>query len=333
MGFWNERRVLVTGGGGLMGGELCSQLVKEGAWVFVADPLPPGTLGSHHLVSNMQIDATGEASHDGDSNVILWRGDASTALFRYKPVGFFDALFHLAAVSHVEQSRSNPIRTFDTNSKLTWDVLEAARHAGVKAVLVPSSNHVYGPHGGALTAEDAPMRQLDIYSASKACQDIVARAYAHNYGLPVASIRNTNCYGPEDLHISHIVPGTIRAVLGGEVQVINGDGRTSKSYLYVDDVVDAYLMISEALYVGAVDPGEVFNVSCPPISVADLVEKILQLMDASPNYLIKGQPNDQSNERLDSTKIEQLGWSPRYSLDEGLAKTIEGFMATAEVTA
>ena len=301
MGFWTDKEVMITGGFGLIGRPMFRKLLDLGASLHVFD-LP-------YDVKNYEM--------------VLQRLQSTEA----------DICIHLAAVSHVEDSREKPLEAFETNVAGTWNVLQACLETEVKSVVIAASNHVYGEQEKYPVPESAQMNQLDTYSVTKICADYLARCYAHNYGLPVASIRNTNCYGPEDLHISHIVPGTIRAVLGGEVPVINGDGRTSKSYLYVDDVVDAYLMVSEALYVGAVDPGEVFNVSCPPISVADLVEKILQLMDASPNYLIKGQPNDQSNERLDSTKIEQLGWSPRYSLDEGLAKTIEGFMATAEVTA
>jgi CDP-glucose 4,6-dehydratase len=303
MSFWDGKRVTVTGGFGLMGTPMCRRLIELGANIHVYDI------------------ATG-----GD---VLNLRQISEELQERRP----DVCIHLAAVSGVEESRANPVSSLEVNVAGTWNVLQGCLDANVGSVVVAASNHVYGEQTTYPVPETAQMNQLDLYSVSKICADYLARCYAHNYGLPVASIRNTNCYGPDDPHESHIIPGTIQTVLGGKIPIILGDGKTSKSYLYVDDVVEAYLTVAEALHSGTINTGESFNVSCPPISVADLVERILGLMKVPNDYLIKGEANDQVNERLDSSKIEALGWTPKYSLDAGLTNTIRWFRETAAVPA
>lgn len=301
MSFWTDKQVTVTGGFGLIGKPLCRRLLHAGASIHVFD-LP-------YDVRNASV--VSEAIADRATDVCI----------------------HLAAISHVEDSRSDPLKALEVNVQGTWNVLQACLDSNVKSVVIAASNHIYGDQETYPVPETAQLNQLDLYSVTKICADYLARCYAHNYELPVSSIRNTNCYGPEDPHESHIVPGTIQSVLRGEHPVIRGDGSTSKSYLYVEDVVDSYLLVAEGMYEGDISPGEVFNVSCPPISVTDLVEKIMRLMDASDTFIALGEINDQSNERMDSSKIEKIGWKPNHTLDEGLVKTIAWFKANVEVLA
>jgi CDP-glucose 4,6-dehydratase len=205
LSFWKGKRVVVTGGSGLIGTPMFAKLADLGiSWGCNLD-IP-------------EYDVL-------DYNDIL--GGVSRA----------DVCIHLAAISHVEDSRSRRHNTFDVNVRGTYNVLEACLDAGVKSVVVASSNHVYGNQDVFPVPETAPLNQLDTYSASKIAADYIARAYGHNYGLPVAIIRNTNCFGPEDPHSDHLVPGTILSILRGGRPVLRSTGLTKKGYLYVEDVV------------------------------------------------------------------------------------------------
>ena len=301
--FWEEKKVAITGGSGLIGTPMIRKLESMGAKVRNLD-LPTWD------ITNMQ------AMMDG---LVC------------------DICIHLAAMSHVEETRDNGLSAWEINVRGTWVVLEACLRKGVSAVVTASSNHVYGLQDSFPVPETAQLNQLDTYSVSKICMDYITRAYTHNYGLKTAVIRNTNCYGPEDPHSSHIIPGTILSLLEGRVPVIKSTGLVKKGYLYVDDVVDAYLLVAENLFQygksGSPPGGWVFNAGAPPISSQDLVRMIMSLLPVHTYPIIQENPTDQHDEQMDSSKLEALGWRPKYSLKEGLAKTIEWFREDAKVPA
>ena len=308
MSFWTDKKLLITGSEGLMGKPMSRMAAQKGAAIIPYDK----ALGAD-VLSVPQIYADFE---------------------HLSP----DIVIHLAAVSGVNVSRETPQESFALNVMGTVNVLEASRRADVSAVVVAASNHIYGQQSKRPTREDAQFNQLDPYSASKTCADYVTRSYAHTYNLPTAVIRNTNCYGPNDPHGDHIIPGTIRTILSGNPPVIRGKGETKKAYLYVDDVAEAYLMVAEWLAKGG-KKGEAFNVSTTNLSVITLVNQIMALMEdeiavISPaqSPIIEGRPDDQADEDLDWTKImEEVGWTPKHTLAQGLAKTIDGFRARRKV--
>jgi len=289
---WTEVKVAVTGGNGLIGQPMVETLEREGAEVL---------------------------------NIDLPKYDILILPDLFDVLKGQDVCIHLAANSNVEESRKAGRRAFEVNVRGTWNVLEACLHNNVKSVVVASSNHVYGKQESFPVPETAPLNQLDTYSATKVCADVVARSYAHNYGLPVAVMRNTNCYGPRDVHTSHIVPGTITSILNGEAPVIRSEGVVKKGYLYVDDVVDAYLLVAELMLKKEILIGEVFNVGATPVSAQYVVDVIQTLMDDKTDKVVRGEPNDQHDEGMDSSKIARLGWKPKYSMEEGLQRTIEWF--------
>ena len=298
--FWKGKRVAVTGGSGLMGTPMIRKLKEMGA---------------------------------APRNLDLPEWDVTNPAAMLAAMSYADICIHLAAMSHVEDSRNNPLLSWQTNVAGTWNVLDACRTYKVGAVVVASSNHVYGKQEVFPVPETAQLNQLDTYSATKVCVDYITRAYAHNYGLPTAVIRNTNCFGPNDPHSSHIIPGTILSILVGEAPVIRSTGLVKKGYLYVDDVVDAYLLVAEKIYTGTTEArllrGKAFNVGAPPISSLDLVRLIMGVMGKSSeeSVSILGKTNDQHDEMMDSSRITALGWEPKYSLTEGLEVTIEWFRA------
>lgn len=314
--FWEGKRVLVTGSEGLIGKPMVRKLYEEGAEVTRFD-------------AEFGLDIC-------DYGEMLWRIEDPLP----------DICIHLAAISGVEDSRTAGARAYEVNVMGTVNVLEACREAGVKAVVTASSNHVYGgPHPvtypDGRVDEHAQFKQMDTYSVTKICADYITRSYFHNYGLPTVAVRNTNCYGPEDPHMDHLIPGTIQSILEGKRPVIKSDGLTKKSYLYVDDVVDAYLLVAETLYKHPRpewDPsclsGCGVNVADIPISTLCIVDTIGHLMvpgiGAPGPHLnwtpeILGEPNDQHDECLNSTLIRRMGWTPKYNLHQGLEKTIAGF--------
>src|SRR5262249_59670634 len=148
--------------------------------------------------------------------------------------------------------------------------------------VVASSAHAYGAHHSYQYLEDAPLRGSHQYDVSKSCADLIAQSYWATYGLPVCVTRCGNLFGGGDLNWNRIVPGTIRSALAGERPVIRSDGRLIRDYLYVEDAVDAYLLVAEALAQGDHVAGEGINVSYEqPQTVLEIVERILRRL--SPN--------------------------------------------------
>ena len=307
---WERKNVLVTGGNGLMGGPLCKRLLEAGAMVTVYDTSTRGVLEQMGLLKDVHFIR-----------------DTILALTRLRgAVRQQDVVFHLAAISGVEQSRASKMDAFEVNVRGTWLVLQACLEEGnQQAIVTASSNHIYGDHDGEPTLEDSALRQLDTYSATKVMADYCARAYAHNYALPIAVVRNTNCYGANDPHSDHLIPGTILSVMAGEAPVIRSKGITQKSYLYVDDVIDAYMRVAEYTMTQKVY-GLAFNVSDERVSVNKLVSLICELMSFDKEPIVLGQANDQADENMDSSLVRNLtGWKPQHTLREGLEKAITGF--------
>lgn len=294
--WWKGRRVLCTGSEGLIGQPLCSQLEEAEAILIPYDIT------------------------DKESDVMDMRGLRKT-FASYKP----SVIYHMAAVSGVPQYQLSPYESHRLNIMGTLNVLQACHESSVDAVIIPSSNHIYGHQRIMPVDEEATLRQLEPYSAGKIAADYLARSYAHFYGLPVTVVRNTNCYGPHDPHMDHIVPGTIRSVMKGERPVIRGRGLTKKAYLYAGDVAEAFMLLGERQ--GCLpDKGEAFNVSTGNISVLDLVSYITRLMGSEIKPVVEGNGDDLADEGLDVSKlVDATGWKPRHTLEEGLRKTINGF--------
>jgi len=308
--FWKGKKTLVTGSEGLIGTPLCNALVQLGADVV-------------HFDRALSINPLSGHLHDVlDRSSLQWVSQQARDHWGSE----IEFVFHLAANSGVEESRDAGYDAFMLNIVGTLNVLEAYRDTNVKAVVIASSNHVYGNQRDAedaRTLESSSLNQLDAYSAGKICADYLARAYAHNYDVPTVILRNTNCYGPDDPHFDHIIPGTVRAILDGETPVIKSTGLRKKSYLYVDDVVRGYLSAAEWTATTG-NKGEVFNLAdAEPISALDLVRKIMTIMGSEEDYVILNGLTDQSDEWLCSDKARVLlGWSPLLTLDEGLQRTI-----------
>jgi CDP-glucose 4,6-dehydratase len=237
-----------------------------------------------------------------------------------------DTVIHLAAQTIVGIANRNPASTFETNVGGTWSLLEACRRSPlVKQIVMASSDKAYGTHERLPYDETAPLQGRHPYDVSKSAADLIAQSFAVTYGMPVAITRCGNFYGGGDLNWNRIVPGTIRSVIRGERPIIRSDGTYVRDYFYVEDGAASYLTLAEAL---ARDPklrGESFNFSNEsPITVIEVVDRILALMDSTLKAEIRNEAlNEIRAQYLSAQKARRLlDWSPLYSMEEGLTRTI-----------
>lgn len=320
--FWHGKRVLITGANGFLGSHLSIGLLKKGALVIGIIKENPKTSFlkiSLKDIRNPQIKITKSDIVNFNSIFRVFK--------RYKP----DICLHVAAQPIVGIANKSPLPTFEANIKGTWNILEIARLCQTKAVIVASSDKAYGEHKKLPYKEEAALQALHPYDSSKSCADILTRCYAHTYGLNTAVTRCANIYGPGDFNFSRIMPDTIRQALLGNNPVIRSDGTPLRDYIFIDDIVRAYLLLAKKLYNGKIKHGEAFNFgSGRPINVLSLVNKILKIAkkeDLDPEILSKRKISGEIDRQyLSNRKAEiTLGWKSKYSLDEGLKETFKWY--------
>ena len=315
--FWKNKNIFVTGADGFIGSWLASGLVDNGANVTIIRRDLKKSTGYKLLEIENKI------------NVVLGSITDFETVRRILNEYEIDTVFHLAAQAIVQIANTNPLSTFDSNIKGTWNILEACRtFPAVKRVVVASSDKAYGVQKILPYTEDSPLQGLYPYDASKACTDILARCYAKSYGLPVAVTRNANIYGGGDTNLSRIIPDAIRCILSNQELVVRSDGSPERDYMYVKDAVSAYLIVAENLDRKDVI-GEAFNFGTgKPISVKDLILKIASVAgrpEFKPKILGQAK-NEIDRQYLDSSKARKiLGWETKYSLEEGLKETFEWY--------
>ena len=313
-GFWRDRAVFVTGATGLMGGWLTKHLLGRGALVtaLVRDWIPAS-----------------EFVHEGLADrVNVVRGGLSSPYLLERVLGEYEieVVLHLAAQTIVGIANRNPLSTFESNIRGTWNLLEACRRSPmVKAVVLASSDKAYGEQAVLPYEEDMPLQGRHPYDVSKSCADLIAQSYAHTFGVPLAITRCGNFYGGGDLNWNRVVPGTIRSVLRGERPIIRSDGHYVRDYFYVEDAAAAYMLLAERLMQDQKLRGAAYNFSNEAqISVLELVNTILEKMGSKLKPEIQNQASNEIRHQFLSAERArtELKWKPMFTLDEGLEKTI-----------
>ena len=310
----SARSAFVTGAYGLLGSWLVRALVERGDRVTVLrrDRAPRSAL---------LLDGVADA-------VDVVHGDLNDEGLIARALGEqeVDTVFHLAAQTIVPTANRSPLGTFESNVRGTWTLLEACRLHGAQRVVVAASDKAYGASATLPYREDMPLDPRYPYDVSKAATDMIARSYWHTFGLPVAVTRFANLYGGGDLNRSRLIPEAIAAVLAGRAPAIRSDGSPERDFLYVEDAVDAYLRLADALERDDAR-GEAFNAGGgQPHAVRDVVARICALAgaDVEPDVRGTGTPDGEIDRQyVDASKLRALtGWSPRVELDEGLRRTI-----------
>lgn len=312
-----NRPVLITGATGLVGGHLTQALLDYSADVvcLMRDWVPDSLFVQSGL----------------DQRVKIVQGDICDQLLLERIMGEYQiqTVFHLAAQAIVGVANQNPISTFESNIRGTWTVLEACRRSpSIQQVVVASSDKAYGIHDVLPYTEKMPLQGLYPYDVSKSCSDLIAQSYAHTYDLNVAITRCGNFYGPGDLNWNRIVPGTIRSLLNDESPIIRSDGTYIRDYFFVEDGALAYILLAEHLANTPTIRGQAYNFSLEvQLTVLDLVEQVTKLMKKNIKPTILNQAKHEiPHQYLDARKArKELKWSPRYTLEEGLAKTVSWY--------
>jgi CDP-glucose 4,6-dehydratase len=318
--FWQGRRVLVTGATGVVGSWLVKDLLAEGAHVvaLIRDANAQSELYRSRDIEHVTV-APGNVEDFWALELAINEHEVQT-------------VFHLAAQTIVGTAHRSPLSTYEANVRGTYNLLEACRQHRemVGEVVIASSETAYGEQSSLPLTEDMPLNGRHPYAVSKSCADMIAQSYHYTYGLPVAITRCGNVYGGGDLNWSRIVPATIRSCLQAERPVIRSDGKFIRDYIYVKDAARAYMLLAERLSDARV-AGGAFNFSTElPLSVLELVNTIQRVMECEHlEPIVQNRASGEiRSEYLSAEKARAvLGWSPRYSQEQGLAETVEWYRA------
>jgi CDP-glucose 4,6-dehydratase len=315
--FWKDRPVLVAGATGLLGGWLVKKLLELHSEVvcLVRDWVPQSELVLSKAIERARV----------------VRGELEDISLLERVLGEYeiDTVFNLAAQTIVPIANRNPISTFESNVRGTWSILEACRISPtVKQIVTASSDKAYGEHSKLPYTEDYALQGTHPYDASKSCADLIAHAYAATYGLPIGITRCGNFYGGGDLNWNRIVPGTIRSIIREKKPIIRSDGKYVRDYFYVEDAVEANMLLAEHLAKNKGIYGQAFNFSNEePMTVIDIVNRIIKLMRSEQKPEIRNEATGEIREQyLSSRKArETFDWKPHFTITQGLERTIEWY--------
>ncbi len=303
-----DKKVVVTGGLGFIGSSLVEELVKDNE-VIIIDDLTSGKLEN---IDHLEKD-----------NLTLIKGSI-TDLDLEKIFEGVDYVFHEAALISVPGSVLNPVTYNEVNVSGTLKVLIAARNAGVKKLVFASSAAVYGDNESLPLGEDTPIRPLSPYAVNKATGEMYCQVFTENYGLPTASLRYFNIFGPrQDPNSAYaaVIPNFISTILKGEKPVIYGDGEQSRDFISVKQVVRANLQAASSKETG------VFNIALgKSTTINQLFNMIKEFMgtDVEPVYM-DPRPGDIKHSLADISKAKSLGFNPGADFKGDLVEAIDWF--------
>ena len=326
-----NQNVLVTGVTGFVAGNLVKELDKIGSNIFgiVRNENPHCFLTFENL----------------DKRIRIIKGDISNVDFLYNLITENDIkyIFHLAAQVEVGVAITNPYLTFETNVRGTYNLLEACRRSkdsgqDIKSIVVASSDKAYGeyPVDKMPYKESYPLIPKYPYDTSKACADMIARAYSSSpHKLPIVITRFSNIYGPGQLNFSALIPDAIRSALGYSSFIPRGDGTMMRDFLFVEDIVDLYIRIAESISKEKEKlSGQIFNAGAnSPETVKQILQKIFSITGKKSEYeqILKNMKGKQTTGEIDSQfmdyeKVEKyFGWTPQHNTNDGIIKTVRWF--------
>lgn len=310
-------KVLVTGADGFIGSHLVEHLLDQGysvrAFVYYNSFNSYGWLDSFPKEKLNKLEIFSGDIRDPNGVRVAMEG--------------IDVVYHLAALIAIPYSYYSPDSYVDTNIKGTLNVLQAARLLKTKRVLITSTSEVYGTAQYVPIDEKHPYQSQSPYSASKIGADRMAESFYRSFNLSVTIVRPFNTYGPRQ-SARAVIPNIITQLLAGKTEIKLGALHPTRDLLFVKDTVKGFVEIAKS----DKTIGEEINIATNrEITVGDLAQKLINTINPSAKIVtddVRLRPEKSEVERLlgDNTKICQLtNWKQNYSLDQGLAQTIEWF--------
>ncbi|MGG7213293.1 NAD-dependent 4,6-dehydratase LegB [Clostridium nigeriense] len=308
------KKVLVTGAEGFIGSHLTERLVELGAdvtalvqynsfnnwgWIDTFDK---------EVLNNIRVETGDIRELDGMNRIIKGQ----------------EVVFHLAALIAIPYSYLSPMAYVRTNVEGTTNVLEACRNHDVQKIIHTSTSETYGTALYVPIDEKHPMQGQSPYSASKIGADKMAESFYRSFNMPIATLRPFNTYGPRQ-SARAVIPTIISQILAGKNEIKLGSLTPTRDFNFVKDTAEAFVKVAES----DKTIGEVINAGSNfEISVGDTVKKIIDIIGKDVKIIcdedrIRPEKSEVNRLWADNTKIKELtDWTPKYSIDEGLAETI-----------
>lgn len=309
------KKVLVTGAEGFIGSHLTERLVELGADVTALVQYNSfnnwGWIDTFNkdILENIKVETGDIRELDGMNRIIKGQ----------------EVVFHLAALIAIPYSYLSPMAYVRTNVEGTTNVLEACRNHDVQKIIHTSTSETYGTALYVPIDEKHPMQGQSPYSASKIGADKMAESFYKSFNMPISTIRPFNTYGPRQ-SARAVIPTIISQILAGKKEIKLGSLTPTRDFNYVKDTAEAFIKIAESDR----SIGEVINAgSNYEISIGDTVKKIIDIIGSDVKILCDDQrirPDKSEVNRLwaDNSKLKELtGWSPKYTIDDGLRETVE----------
>ena len=312
-------RYLVTGGAGFIGSHLVEELLRRGESVRIADNFSTG--------KRENLPAAGQ--------VEVVEGDLADAAVAKRAVAGCEFVLHQAAIPSVPRSVEDPLTSHRANVDATLHVLLAARAGGVRRVVYAGSSSAYGNAAVLPKREDMKPQPLSPYALQKLVGEQYCQLFSKLYGLETVTIRYFNVFGPRQdpsSPYSGVISLFIRALTEGRTPTIYGDGKQTRDFTYVADVVQGVMLACQAHKVS----GEVINVACGGrVSLLELIRSLQVILcrETTPVFA-PAREGDVRDSQADIFKARQLlGFSPSVPFEEGLRRTVAWFRTAATPTA
>ncbi|MFT5666747.1 MAG: dTDP-glucose 4,6-dehydratase [Vicingaceae bacterium] len=311
------KRVLITGAAGFLGSHLCDRFIKEGFHVVGMDNLITGNIRNlEHLFPLEQFE--------------FYNQDVS----KYVHVaGDLDFILHFASPASPIDYLKIPIQTLKVSSLGTHNLLGLAKAKGAK-ILVASTSEVYGdplvhPQAEEYWGNVNPIGPRGVYDEAKRFQEAITMAYHTFHKVEIAIVRIFNTYGPRmRLNDGRVLPAFIGQALRGEDLTVFGEGNQTRSFCYVDDLVEGIYRLLHSNYVQPVNVG-----NPDEITILDFAKEIIKLTGTSQKIIYKGLPTDDPMQRrpnIDIAQRELSGWAPKVNRAEGLKITFDYFKSLSQ---
>jgi len=305
-------KIIITGGAGFVGSHLSDKLLDDGHQIECIDNFYNSKYTNIHNALQYKNYKFINSDVNGDIEKLI---DFSSCY----------AIIHLAAQIHVDKSVLDPIETYKTNLDSTLKLLEITRKYDIQKFIYASTSEVYGSARYKPIDENHPLASPHPYGASKIAADRACNAYRETYGLDISIARCFNIFGPRQKSgvLGSFIPMTINKVLNDRCPTIYGDGKQTRDYVYIDDVINAY-----SLLLNKYSPGGIYNFGTGiEISILDICNKIIEYCDKDLKPLhIKKRTSEVLSLIADYSKAKnELGWKPTIGFDRGLKTTVDWY--------